>query len=191
MSSRKGLVDLSTVDWSRTSGLTKDSPGNSTLSAPAEATRQSQPFDLQNYIPYFINMISNKLSRGSSRLYIRKFGIGVIEWRLLAFINSHGTISANDICESLAIDKAAASRALNGLVGKKLATSRPVDRRQRSLLLTEEGRALYDKVVLIARERERILLASLSPSEKHDLLRLLRILRVNLTALNEFEQKID
>src|SRR3954447_16903214 len=95
----------------------------------ARAARQ-RALELENYVPYFINMISNKLSRGSSRLYIRRFGIGVIEWRILGFLRMQDGGTANEICQTLAIDKAAASRAIQELEAKELVLVSPVDRRQ-------------------------------------------------------------
>jgi DNA-binding MarR family transcriptional regulator len=86
-------------------------------------------------------MISNKLSRGSSRLYIRKFGIGVIEWRILGFLKSNGSASAKNICQTLAIDKSAASRSIQELESKQLISVSPIDRRQRALSLTNKGRS--------------------------------------------------
>jgi DNA-binding MarR family transcriptional regulator len=161
-------------------------------SEKAADTRPSKPaqraLDLENYVPYYINMISNKLSRGSSRLYINKFGIGVIEWRILGYLRrSDGSGSANEICQTLAIDKSAASRSIQELETKDLVTSNPIDRRQRLLSLTEKGRSLHDQVLPIALERERILLSSLTNLERKQLLVLLRKLRANIAALNEFE----
>jgi DNA-binding MarR family transcriptional regulator len=129
-------------------------------------------------------MISNKLSRGSSRLYIRKFGIGVIEWRILGFLKSNGSASAKNICQTLAIDKSAASRSIQELESKQLISVSPIDRRQRALSLTNKGRSLHDQVLPVALERERILLSLLAEKEREQLLRLLRKLRACITAIN-------
>jgi DNA-binding MarR family transcriptional regulator len=147
--------------------------------------------DLENYVPYFINMISNKLSRGSSRLYIRRFKIGVIEWRILGFLRVKDGGSANEICQTLAIDKAAASRAIQELQAKQLIRVSPVDRRQRALALTAKGEALHDKVLPVALERERILLSALTAAERQTLLGLLRKLRTGVSAVNEYEPEDD
>lgn len=148
----------------------------------------STALDLENYVPYYINMISNKLSRGSSRLYIRKFDIGVIEWRILGFLRGHdGSGSANEICQTLAIDKSAASRAIQELEAKGLIVLSPVDRRQRALALTEKGRMLHDQVLPIALERERILLDGLSSAERKQLLVLLRKLRASIGKVNDYD----
>jgi DNA-binding MarR family transcriptional regulator len=155
----------------------------------AESECAEQVLDRENYVPYYINMISNKLTRGSSRLYIRKFGIGVIEWRILGFLKRDGRSSANEICAVLAIDKSAASRAIQDLEAKGLVTIDPIDRRQRALSLTEKGGALHDQILPIALQRERILLSSLDAKDRKELLRLLRKLRENIAVVNEHQPK--
>jgi len=149
--------------------------------------KEGDTLDRENYVPYYINMISNKLSRGSSRIYIRKFGIGVIEWRILGFLKREGTRTANDLCLTLAIDKSAASRAIHVMQVEGLIAVDPIDRRQRSLSLTKRGISLHDQILPIARERERILLSSLNDGERKELLRLLRKLREGIAAVNEYE----
>jgi len=65
-------------------------------------------------------------------------------------------------------------------------TSTPIDRRQRSLSLTVKGRRLHDQILPIALERERILLSSLTDGERKQLLALLRKLRANVVAVNDY-----
>jgi DNA-binding MarR family transcriptional regulator len=154
---------------------------------PAAGAAPQRALDLENYVPYYINMISNKLSRGSSRLYIRRFGIGVIEWRILGYLRMKNGGSANEICQTLAIDKAAASRSIQELEKKQLVSVSPVDRRQRALTLTAKGEELHDRILPVALERERILLSSLSATERQTLLSLLRKLRSGVAAVNEYE----
>lgn len=143
--------------------------------------------NLEVYVPYYINMISNKLSRGSSRLYIRKFDIGVIEWRILGFLAMKDRGSANEICQVLAIDKAAASRAVQQLEAKNLVAVNPIDRRQNALSITAKGRKLHDKILPIALKRESILLSKLDAAEKDTLIKLLRKLRESIADVNEYE----
>lgn len=143
--------------------------------------------NLEVYVPYYINMISNKLSRGSSRLYIRKFDIGVIEWRIMGFLMMKDGGSANEICQVLAIDKAAASRAIQQLEAKDLVSVNPIDRRQNALSLTPKGRKLHDKILPVALKRESLLLSKLNAAEKDTLIKLLRKLRASITEVNEYE----
>jgi DNA-binding MarR family transcriptional regulator len=87
----------------------------------------------------------------------------------------------------LAIDKAAARRAIQVLESKGLVTSNPIDGRQCFLSVTEKGRALHDRVLSVALERERILLSSLTTAERKQTLVLLQKLGTTIPALNDHE----
>lgn len=141
--------------------------------------------DLDRYVPFFLSSIGNKLSRGASRLYLGKFGVGVNEWRLLANLKVRGTASAGAICEASGIDKAAASRAVGRLQELDLvrAVGDPNDGRSRRLSMTEAGEALHDRIITVALERERALLSGLTASERDDLIELLRRLYANVDLL--------
>jgi DNA-binding MarR family transcriptional regulator len=116
---------------------------------------------------------------------MRRFAVGVIEWRILGFLKMKEGTSANEICQTLAIDKAAASRALKALEEKGLVNIGQIDRRQRSLSLTPKGRGLHDRILPIALEREQILLGPLSAAERQSLIALLRKLRSSLGGLSD------
>jgi DNA-binding MarR family transcriptional regulator len=169
-----------------TLSLQKQAPKPRTARRAAGGT-QPNALDLENYVPYYINMISNKLSRGASRLYLRRFGIGVIEWRVLGFLKMKPGGSANEVCQTLAIDKAAASRAVQELEEKELISVIPVDRRQNALKLTHKGESLHDRILPVALKRESMLLAALDSSERRTLLGLLRKLRVGASTVNDYE----
>jgi DNA-binding MarR family transcriptional regulator len=143
--------------------------------------------DLDRYVPFFLSSIGNKLSRGASQLYLRKFGVGVNEWRLLANLKVRGTSSAGAICEASGIDKAAASRAVGRLQDLNLvrAVGDPNDGRSRRLSMTEAGVALHDQIITVALERERALLSGLTASERDRLIELLRRLYANVELLND------
>lgn len=139
--------------------------------------------DIDSYVPFHINSISNKLTHGASRLYTREFGVGVIEWRILGYLAVHDGASANMICQRLGIDKAAASRSLRLLEEKGLMTTSPVNGRQRALSLTEAGHAMHDRILPVALRRERTLLRELSDDERATLIALLRKVSVGLAEL--------
>jgi DNA-binding MarR family transcriptional regulator len=143
--------------------------------------------DLDRYVPFFLSSIGNKLSRGASRLYLGKFGVGVNEWRLLANLKVRETASAGAICEASGIDKAAASRAVGRLQELDLirAVGDPNDGRSRQLSMTEAGVALHDQIITVALERERALLSGLTAFERDDLIELLRRLYTNVELLDD------
>jgi DNA-binding MarR family transcriptional regulator len=139
--------------------------------------------DLDGYIPGQVAQLSNKLSRSASNLFRRHFGIGVLEWRILAQLAIAPDISASRLCAVIGLDKGAASRGMQrlgtlGLVGFA------DDGRVRRARLTPAGRRLHDRMLVVALERERRLLAPLDETERATLHTLLARLEGQLPEVN-------
>ena len=61
--------------------------------------------DLDRHVPYFFTHISNRLSRGASRVYLKHFGLGITEWRVMGVLAVAPDLSANaDQCDGLPAD---------------------------------------------------------------------------------------
>jgi len=148
-----------------------------------------QFLDLSRYIPAQLSIISNKLSHGASEKYRRLFGVGITEWRVLATVAVEPGISANRLCQLIGIDKALASRVLSRLAGRHLVAvqSDPNNARRSLLRLTGSGQQLHDRVLLVVRERERILHSAFSHAEIETLLSLLHRLHAQADIVNEYE----
>jgi DNA-binding MarR family transcriptional regulator len=153
------------------------------------ASPRTKVLNLPRYATYFLHLVSNKMSSGASRLYLSRFDIGVIEWRVIGMVAVEPGITSNRICEMIGFDKAAISRATRTLESKgylKL-ISAPDDLRRRTLELTTRGLKLHDRILAIALERERRLLSGLSEQEVDILLDLLARMAKNLPYVNEYE----
>lgn len=150
------------------------------------AVPEGSPIDLHRYVPSYITLIGNRWSRSSSSLYLKRFGIGIVEWRLMVLLAIEPWIQASRVDEVIGLDKAAVSRSLRLLEKRGLAVTRPnsVDPRRREMALTSSGRQLHDEVAALALARERNLLAGLSSREKDLLLGLLGRLQENLAILD-------
>lgn len=141
--------------------------------------------DLSSYVPYFLTAISNAVSRGASRLYLREFGVGIIEWRVMAMLAVEPGIMANRIGAVVSLDKAAVSRSLKILEDMGLiASATSSDPRRRSYALTPEGEALHDRIMHVALQRETRLLAGMSGKDRDDLVRLMRVMLDNVPDVN-------
>lgn len=142
--------------------------------------------DLAAYVPALITFVSNKLSRGASALYRRHFGVGIIEWRILALLAVEPAIPAARICQVIGLDKGPVSRSLALLERRGLVDVRPdeADTRRRPVSLTPAGRALHDRIIQVALERERRLLACLTAEQRATLVEVLNLLHDNLGAVN-------
>jgi DNA-binding MarR family transcriptional regulator len=126
------------------------------------------PFlDLNSHIATKVAILSNRLSRSASRYYRKRYGIGVVEWRLLMFIGQVKETRANRICSETELDKGAVSRSLAVLQRMGLVSAREDggDSRRNNIALTPKGRALHDEIVPIALDRQSELVAHLTQAE--------------------------
>jgi DNA-binding MarR family transcriptional regulator len=136
-----------------------------TRHAPVGACRPI--LDLNAYVATKIAILANHLSRAASRFYRERYGIGVVEWRLMMFIGHAAETRANRICSETDLDKGAVSRSLAVLQRMGIVSVREdgSDSRRNNVALTAKGRALHDQIVPVALERQRELLARLTPAE--------------------------
>lgn len=144
--------------------------------------------DLDRHVPYFFTNISIRLSRGASKTYLRMFGIGITEWRVIASLGSMPGCGANKICQAVGLDKSAVSRSLKILesLGFVDLAEDPDDTRFQKIALTKKGDDLHDRVIQVALERERILLSCLTKAESESLISILRKIRTQVATVNAF-----
>ena len=124
--------------------------------------------------------LSNKVSSSASALYHDKFGVGVTEWRLLAYFKIYPWSTASKACELMGLDKGAVSRSLGTLVAEGHLESRPQGMRKIEYRVTRKGLKLHDTIYRYAMAREEALLEGLSPQERQILVSLLRHMLGNL-----------
>jgi DNA-binding MarR family transcriptional regulator len=138
-----------------------------TRHASAAAAPGGPVFDLNNHIATKVAVLANRLSRSASRFYRARYGIGVVEWRLTMFIGYVRETCANRICRETDLDKGAVSRSMNVLARMGIVSIREdgTDSRRNKVSLTAKGRALHDRMVPVALERQRELVAGLTGDE--------------------------
>lgn len=154
---------------------------------------EREVLDLTGYVPYFLTAISNTWSRSSSRLYLERFGVGVTEWRIISQLAIEPRIGAQRICEVISLDKGAVSRGVAALVaaGHVRESADGRDARRQVLELTPSGYALHDRLIAMAIERERLVLADFTKDEVDQLLALLRRIHMRLPVLRDFAPAED
>lgn len=130
---------------------------------------------LRQFLPYRCNSLAQKISVALSRIYVQRFGITVPEWRVLVTLAEYGELQSKQVAAHTNMDKVRVSRAVAAMADKALVSRRPCDRDSRAafLTLTEEGLALYRRIVPEALAWEEQLLAPLSPPERELLFGLL------------------
>lgn len=148
--------------------------------------------DLDRYVPALLTFVSNKLARGASATYRRHFGIGVTEWRIISLLALEPGIPAQRICNVIGFDKALVSRSVQILQqrGDVLVQSDRTDNRRRTITLTASGLNLHDRVIKVALERERLLLADMTAAELTTLLKLLHHMHRRVDIANAYQPEL-
>ena len=168
--------------------MTVPNASDATGAAPAaDATRHAQ-LELENFLPYRLSVLSNRVSQTIADLYQKRFGLAITEWRVMAVLGRFPDLSATEVADRTAMDKVAVSRAVARLLERSL-IKREIhsdDRRRSVLALSEVGYSVYDEIAPMALGCEQRLVATLDDEEKAMLDRLLRKLSgPGLAALRE------
>lgn len=132
---------------------------------------------LSRFAPYRIVALGHAMGDRLARAYADE-SVSINEWRVLAVIAQSETIAARDVVRLTPMDKMTVSRTVAGLETKGLA-ERSVDARDRRvnmLALTQEGRALYARIALLALDYEEEILSALTVDDRENLDRILSIL---------------
>lgn len=145
-------------------------------------------FDLRRCIGALSTSFSSQLGAGASQEYHRRFGIGVVEWRVLCHLATTPWDNVIAMANSIGLDKSSVSRALSGMETRGLVEMRDGARRKREAALTDAGWALHREVLPVARAREAALLDGFSPEEFETLLDYFHRLIGNLPKVEEDAQ---
>lgn len=131
------------------------------------ASRLEAPQSMDDLLLFRISRI---LGVGGSlviRLCEGRFGITRREWRIIALLHQGDSLLSSELALRAQLDRARTSRAIGSLVSKKLLTreSRPADRRQAALSLTEKGRTLYAELFPLVFAINQDMLSALASAE--------------------------
>jgi DNA-binding MarR family transcriptional regulator len=140
----------------------------------ASAKRKPTPSDLlvlEDFLPYRLSILSNRVSRAIARRYAKSFDLTIPEWRVIAVLGRRPGLTATEIAEATEMDKVAVSRAVARLTAAKRVGGRadPRDARRQLLALTREGEGVHARIAPIALASERKLLAALDARDRENL----------------------
>lgn len=123
---------------------------------------------LEQFLTYRMHVLNKLSERGISERYQAKLGITLPEARVIASVGSFGPFSIMDLAKHANLDKSQASRAAEALIRRKLMQREASSDDGRIVLvsLSAEGRALYRKVMPIARKWNTDLFSCLREDEK-------------------------
>lgn len=144
------------------------------MTVPETAVQAPAPhavLELEHFLPYRLSVLSNRISEVIARVYRRRFGLAVTEWRIMAVLGRYPGLSAGAVAERTAMDKVAVSRAVATLLQRDLLVrdTHGDDRRRSVLELSQAGYRVYDEVAPLTLEYERRLLAGLDARERETL----------------------
>jgi DNA-binding MarR family transcriptional regulator len=135
------------------------------IAAPASAGQAL--FQLDQFLPYRINVLANLISLALSRVYSR-YRIGVPEWRVLVVLGEYGVMNGKAVSINTHMHKTKVSRAVAVLERRKLVARRVnrEDMRESLLSLTPPGRAMYEELAPHALDFARRLADIVAPGDR-------------------------
>jgi DNA-binding MarR family transcriptional regulator len=132
------------------------------------AAAERAPLKLEKFLPYQLNVVASLTSQALSRVYSRRYGIGVPEWRVLVTLGQYGVMTGKTIGAHTHMHKTKVSRAVALLEKRKLLVRRTnrADMREAFLSLTAAGRAMYEELAPHALDFVRKLTEILEPRDR-------------------------
>jgi len=126
---------------------------------------------LEDFLPYRLSILSNTVSGTIARVYDKRFGLTIPEWRVIAVLGRFPGLSAVEVAERTLMDKVAVSRAVTKLLrsGRLDREFADADKRRSILNLSEEGWRVHNEIAPLALRFERDLLHGLSDEERQKL----------------------
>ncbi len=104
---------------------------------------------LSEFLPYQLSVTSNAVSDLIARSYRGRFGLKIPEWRLMAILGEHASMTQREMVTAAAMDKVMVNRASTALAQRGLIERAPnaADGRSHHLMLSITGRELYEQIV--------------------------------------------
>jgi DNA-binding MarR family transcriptional regulator len=138
---------------------------------------------LQNFIPYLLYRTSNQLTR-RIRSRLRKSGINISRWRVLAVLRAHGRLSLGQVVELTVMEQPSVSRVVTQLEREGL-VKRQVSKRDSRFVnvkLTRAGEKAFHSIYPTAQMHQEKALRGFSSKEIDTLKALLQRIPVNIEA---------
>jgi DNA-binding MarR family transcriptional regulator len=134
---------------------------------PADSGQDDHPAPITAMMSSRLMVLANLLKRGAILRYKRLAGLSSVEFGLVASLGRKPPMSVVRLAEAVGMDKGQISRALAGLVSRKLVSRavNPRDNREVLVGLTRTGLIAHETIVAGALERNQRLLEQLGKEE--------------------------
>lgn len=143
-----------------------------------DAGPDTSRWETTDFLTYRIDVLHRSQIRQTKRMLAENFDLSLAEWRVLSNLarKAPDTVGAITVRTGIAksqISRAAASLESRGFVAR---ADNPDDGRTPMFSVTPSGRRLYARVMAVGRERQKRLLAHLTPEQRVSLYEALAIL---------------
>lgn len=148
----------------------------SSMTEPDDCSEQLQ---LDRFLPYQLSIASNAVSNRIAEIYRVRFDLKIPEWRIMAVLGDTGPATQRELTARTLMDKVAVNRACRTLEERGFVEREPnaTDGRSHHLVLTAQGRSIYDRIMPLTLRMEQQLFAPFSPAERESFARLLSRVR--------------
>jgi DNA-binding MarR family transcriptional regulator len=135
-----------------------------------------------DFLPHLIARLAYQLN-GDLVEKLRREGINVTRWRILAVLAMGDGITINEIIDRAMMQQSALSRALMSMEKEEYVRRvlRRDDARYVQVFLTDKGRTLFNSLNIVVRRRQKRLLKGFTPQEAAAAFALIRRLSRNMT----------
>ncbi|WP_369138490.1 MarR family winged helix-turn-helix transcriptional regulator [Modestobacter versicolor] len=146
------------------------------MELPPDAVTGPLPtgIDTNDFTPRLISLLSNSLVWRESRILRARFGLGTNDWRVLSVLAIRPGVTASEISDFVAMNKAIISKSVGVLSDRRLIVQLEDTGRSRQLFLTPEGAEMHDAMLPVSLRGQEIILGDLSDEEVTRLNELLR-----------------
>jgi len=122
---------------------------------------------LEDFLPYRLSVVSHTISTTIAKVYEKRFGVSIPEWRVIAILGRFPGLSAVEVADRTMLDKVAVSRAVTKLIRNDRIDRQfaDADRRRSILNLSEDGRKVHDEIAPLALEFEHDLLQGMTEED--------------------------
>ena len=138
--------------------------------------KSGEKLEIHDFPTFMILRLATVTKNSLSRRYLDPFGITMPEWRLLALLARFGTRLFSEVTAGSSMDKGQVSRTLKTIHRKglvKLHALQATDRPRSSaispriqVVISPKGRALFNRILPVARAHQAQLISMLTPEER-------------------------
>ena len=149
-------------------------------------TADFSKWQIEAYVPALVTWLYHKTAANASRLYRKRFGVGLAEWRIIAYLGIHRKGTNAEICDYIGLDKAAVSRSISSLKSRGYIATKPRNGRDIEVRLTPQGLRLGNDILAAALDIEQTLMHGIGATDRRALIKTMTAMLRNLPRVQRF-----